>query len=366
MAVPVIATGQAARAGTTSPETPNSSLYNYATSSPSLSSTSDAGCTGQYTSSINSNLDNAKTYLNDSYYYQDSGLVAQAAGLTTAIAGLATADPIAAAVGVIAEDAGVATSIGAVVNAQLAPGDINTAQGLVDHIASLPQCNTEFTGTISADAGLNSTQGISADNGAIWLGNTATGASSIATTVYATAEGYQAAATSNSATAIGAFSVASDSGATAVGVQSSATVGNATAVGYQSTASASGAAAVGAASGASGFNSAAFGYAAMADGQYSLALVAHAGAFADDATAAGDFAQAYGAGSTAVGYRSYASGTSSITRAMQLRRPAQAPSPWVWGQGPAAAKLSASVRSPLKAVWPSGISVLPAASSARP
>ena len=44
-------------------------------------------------------------------------------------------------------------------------------QNLTDYSSDLPNCGTEFTGTIQVDANINANQGIAADGGAINLGN---------------------------------------------------------------------------------------------------------------------------------------------------------------------------------------------------
>ncbi len=80
--------------------------------------------------------------------------------------------------GVFTDGGGLATSIAATALSQVAQGDTNQAQALTDYTQGnssnpgLPNCASEFTGTISADANINAAQGISADNGAITLGDT--------------------------------------------------------------------------------------------------------------------------------------------------------------------------------------------------
>src|SRR5271170_6807653 len=193
--------------GTTTVGTPSSTLYNTPTA-PNLSSVGAGGCAQQYTVAIDNLTDTSNSDNTKSFIAQDVGLGIEIGGETAQAvtdgieAGtLATEDLVAnpspaapeAAVaveegvidggtaadlaGVFTDGGGLATSIAATALSQVAQGDTNQAQALTDYTqgnssnAGLPNCASEFTGTVSADANINAGQGISADNGAIWLGD---------------------------------------------------------------------------------------------------------------------------------------------------------------------------------------------------
>ena len=296
--------------GTTSVGTPSSTLYSTA-APPALNTVGQGGCAQQYTTAIDNLTDQANTDNTDGLYAQDVGLVAQGAGLIAEIAGLSTelggdtaetiadgaetatlatedvvanpspAGPEAAVTassavitggkaadlaGAIADGAGLATSLAGTVSSQLAQGKTNNAQALTDYTqgnsqySGLNQCGQEFTGTITEDANINAGQGISADNGAIWLGDTngttysqgitlgggalsgaGTGGLEAFTgdpTSIAIGNGASADSGSNGSddTALGTNAKADDSNSTAVGANSTASTGG-TALGEASTAS---------------------------------------------------------------------------------------------------------------------------------
>ena len=190
--------------------------------------------------------------------------------------------------------------------------------------SNLPICDKEFTGTISADANIAASQGISADNGAIFLGNTdgisyqpgiTLGGGALSG---AGAGGLEATTGDVNAIAVGNNAFAALSGSIALGLNASSTAADAVAIGTSSTASALDSAAIGNVATASGVSASAFGDHSSAAGQGSVAVGSHASAsdfvdiaIGDDAQASSNQSAAIGAGSKASGLGSSAFGAQS-------------------------------------------------------
>jgi hypothetical protein len=232
--------------------------------------------------------------------------------------------------------------VGALSFSEAALAQTQAAQALTDQINTnnLPACATEFAGTISADAGLNSATGVSADNGAIWLGDTNGTTYSQGITLGGGAlsgagvGGAEATTGDPTAIAIGNNAIAAKAGSTALGlkaeafgVNSTAVGANAEAIGASSVAvgdgalaSRDGAVAVGLNSASTGVNAIAIGTGSTATGSVALgafASAANGGAALGDgaiatgsaySTAVGPVAFSIGKQSVAVGYASLASG----------------------------------------------------------
>lgn len=170
----------------------------------------------------------------------------------------------------------------------------------------LKNCNAEFTGTILGDANLATSQGISAFDGHINLGNAdgltyqggiALGGGSLSG---AGTLGHEATTGAASAIAIGNDAVASSANSTALGDGAGATAAGATAIGSQAQASAQDAFAAGSGASAAGSGSVSLGANSTSVGQSAVAIGDSASASGDGATAIGASASALG-NSTALG-----------------------------------------------------------------
>lgn len=208
---------------TTTVGTPTGPSYNLNTASTQYSTVGAGGCSGNYTNSINTantvGLSSVATGVAASVAALIATQVAQGAqageftamavglglaggGLAEAGVGVATPlDAAPAAPGLELAGGGLddaAASAGALAGTDTAASIANIsndvsaaanvvgvasqvyAQSLLNYSTGesslgypgLNSCSTEFTGTITADANINASQGISADNGAIYLGNT--------------------------------------------------------------------------------------------------------------------------------------------------------------------------------------------------
>ena len=240
--------------------------------------------------------------------------------LDDVVNGLAVTSDILGGVGDAVEAVGAVasahTEIPGVIVQTVGDGFGLAADGLALHAAHLPNCNAEFTGTILADANIAASQGISAFNGGINIGNAdgltyqggiAIGGSSISG---AGSPGHQAQtgwatsiAIGNDAAALGANSIAFGDGADTQGAN------QAISIGAGSTATAQQALAVGYRAEATGFRSIALGLVSSAQGQQSIALGDHATAVGDSSVAIGTASQA--SGNSDVAINAQVSGTSS-------------------------------------------------------
>ena len=294
-------------------------------------SVGQGGCADQYTSEMNSLGDQAAA---DNITGQLANGVALGASIyawgtsggefTAAGASLNTAGPLfvadvpavgtsaPAAVPIEAAGASLDSAGGTSISAGIALGAqvVNFATGLdgahiqqqqadlTDYTSTLPSCDAQFSGTVNADANVNVGQGVSADGGAINLGNpdgvsyqsgiTVGGGaiSGAGSSGAAPGDNSTVATTGNvDAIAIGNGGAnADDSGSIAFGLRADSTNTNAIAIGTDTV--------------ASGLNSFAGGNGSQAIGDYSVAL--------------GDPNIANGANSVAIGNNNTSNGDSSI------------------------------------------------------
>jgi trimeric autotransporter adhesin len=255
-------------------------------------------------------------------------------------------DPIVSGLSIGSDAASIAGDIGEAVGAaggvadfeipgiviQTVGDGLGLAADITSTVASTyPNCSAEFTGTILADANIASSQGISAFNGAINLGNSdgvtyqagiAIGGGSVsgAGTLgheaqtgsgSAIAIGNDSVATSDQSTVLGDAAKAQDIGATAIGAKASATDYRSVAVGYNASATALRATSLGPDAAATGSSSTAVGDSSSASQSRATAVGATSRASGDSSTALGAFAFALGDESTSVGAVSEAGGNQS-------------------------------------------------------
>lgn len=214
-------------------------------------------------------------------------------------------DPIISGFSIASDATGIAGDIGEAVGAAGGVADfeipgiviqtVGDGLGLASDITStiqttMPNCNAEFTGSVLADANIVASQGVSAFNGAINLGN-ADGIS------------YQG------GIAIGGGSI---SGAGTPGHEARTDVASAIAIGNDAIATSDNSTALGEASSALAINTVALGANADAEAANSTAVGNQAAAFNTQATAIGSHAEANDQQSTAIGASSSASGVGSI------------------------------------------------------
>ncbi len=339
--------------------------YSVVTSSPQLSSVGSGGCSQQYTNQLNTLGDTVAglgvtsagaavaelateiaEFSGEGAEFITAGASLNAAGVAIALdvplvgsadgavvpieaAGAALdaagGQSIATAIGLGAETVGVAAGLTGAITQEV-------QQNLTDYVSGLPTCEMEFTGTISADANIAASQGISADGGAITLGDlNGTSYSSGITLgggalsgagfggleaftgdVTAVAIGNNASAASAESIAFGTNALASNLGSVAVGGNATATGAYSIAAGYGSTASGPSSAAFGNSTTASGAFSVAAGYGSLASGTNSAAFGDHSTASGASSVAVGDGAQATRTGSIAVGLNAASTGTKAI------------------------------------------------------
>lgn len=250
--------------------------------------------------------------------------------------------------------------------AAAADAGVQTATQVMEtYASSLPFCDSEFTGTVTADANINAKQGISAMDGAIWLGNPdgqtyqegiALGGGALSgagTGDLAISDDADAIAIGNGAhagdgnVAIGTLAMATGEDTTAIGSHAEAIADDATALGSHATASGTSATALGSYAVASGTSSTALGAGAQAfdsngisGGTNMTALGQAAIASRDNATATGQGAQASGLASSAYGQGSVAS--AGQTTALGQGAVASSDNATVTGQGAQAGGVASS------------------------
>ena len=374
-------------AGSTTPGTPDSALPYLSTSTPQVSTPGAGTCAYQYNTAINDlNLagliDNgigaaaavtgaiAQGVLDEIQAGTDADLVAAfeiiggaldeaGAAMLLDVPLVGTGDGAAPGLALagLTFNADVGPAFGVKSAAEVVAGGVDTA-ALVTGLGStvtgiglqtdaylltkaasvLPFCDFEFTGTISADANINVKQGISVDNGAIWIGNPdgetyqegiSIGGGAYAgagTGVLSTTDDGSAIAIGNGAhagngnplvasgdLALGTGANATALHSTAIGENSSALANDATALGHGATADATGATALGAGAAAHADGSIAIGNAdvqlAATNG---IAIGEDANAQAAGAIAMGFNADAVTADAVAIGTNAKANGSTAV------------------------------------------------------
>ena len=183
-----------------------------------------------------------------------------ATGEAGEVAATATEDfgKLAEILGIGTQVAGLTANITAIEEGQTAQGLSDQADVLTAYASGLPNCDQEYTGTITADANVNAGQGISADNGAIFLGdpNGTTYSSGITlgggALSGAGACGLQAVTGDVSAIAVGNNAHATDAGSVAPGLNASSTGADGVAIGTSASATANSVALGGSASASNG------------------------------------------------------------------------------------------------------------------
>jgi autotransporter adhesin len=401
----------------TSPATPPSTPTPVRTSLPQLSAVGAGGCAQQYTNAINAHNQNAAIANDVGLASNAAGLVssgvgaaagvvmnvanyaeafagiathtARAASWTAGAAAMATAVTVVAtpasvvgggiamaaaaaaetadaaisgarATALIAESAGVAATVVGVglqatgVASQIAAQVYtHSSLSLTEYVATLPNCETEFTGTTKVSGGgvdvtgasifkndvgvaanvnvagsvnasqLHATQGISAVGGGIWIGDPNGTTFSSGITIGGGAlsgagvGGAQAFTGHVDAIAIGNNAAAMTGGSIALGLNSSSAAADAIAVGTGALAQSAGGIAIGLNANAVSTNSVAIGAGAIAQssvavGNGAQAIGVNTAAFGDYAVAAGDASVAIGNNATAIAGNSVALGAGSI------------------------------------------------------
>ena len=365
-------------AGTTVPGTPDNSLPYVTTATPQVSTVGAGTCAYQYNDAINNMnlaaladnavgaaaavtgataqgiLDGIESGANDdliiAFGLASGGLIEAGLAMVLDVPLVGTGDGAAPGLGVAGgafADAALAAGVSSgaeaadvVATVALVTGLGSTVTGvglqtnayLLTKAASvLPFCDSEFTGTISADANINAKQGISADNGAIWIGNPdgttyqegiALGGGALSgagTGALATADDVDAIAMGNGAhagagdVAIGTGADATGEHATAIGHGAKALAADTTALGYDSTADAQGATALGAGATAHGKGSIAIGDADVQPlATNAIAIGQDANAEKSGAVALGYKADAMSIDSVAIGSGAIANGSTAV------------------------------------------------------
>lgn len=273
------------------------------------------------------------------------GVAMGVAAASTGVQLLATGAKI---VGLGAESVGVASTVTGVASQIAAQVYTHSSLSLTEYVATLPNCDANFTGTVKVSGGgvnvtgasifnndvgvaadvnvqgdvnasqVHATQGISAVDGGIWIGDPNGTTYSSGITIGGGAlsgagmGGPQAFTGDVDAIAIGNNARAMMSGSLALGLNSSSTGTDAIAMGTGSTANGANATAVGANSNAIGSDSTALGSHAQATGANSVAIGSNAGAQSAGGVAIGLNSTAVSTNSVAIGAGAYAASSVAV------------------------------------------------------